>query len=73
MLQAADDGTVMPDVPPFGELTPADEARRSGSGPLTTEDVRAARAFLSAWDGDLVGLLQPSHEPDARRDPPASR
>jgi len=64
---------VMPDVPPFGELTPADEARRSGSGPLTTEDVRAARAFLSAWDGDLVGLLQPSHEPDARRDPPASR
>ena len=73
MLQAADDGGVMPESPPFGELTPADEARRSGSGPLTTEDVRAARAFLSAWDGDLVGLLQPPHEPDARRDPPASR
>ena len=73
MLQAADDGSVMPDVPPFGELTPADEARRSGSGPHVLGRERAARAFLSAWDGDLVGLLQPAHEPDARRDPPASR
>ena len=73
MLQAADDGGVVLDVPPFGELTPADEARRTGSGPLTTEDVRAARAFLAAWEGDLVGLVQPSGERDARRDPPASR
>jgi hypothetical protein len=73
MLQAADDGSVMLDVPAFGELTPADEARRTGSGPLTTDDVRAARAFLAAWEGDLVGLLQPSDEPDSRREPPASQ
>src|SRR5262245_27426897 len=73
MLQAADDGGVILDVPHFGELTPADEARRSGSGPLTAEDVHAARDFLAAWDGDLVGLWQPSDEPDSRREPPASR
>ena len=73
MLQTAVDGGVVLDVAPFGELTPADEARRTGSGPITTQDVKAARAFLDRWDGDLVGLLRPSDEPDARHEPPASR
>ena len=73
MLQGSDDGGVVLDVAPFGELTPADEARRAGSGPLTAEDVRAARAFLAGWDGDLLGLLRPPDEPDARHEPPASR
>ena len=73
MLQAADDGSAVLDVAPFGELTPADEARRTGSGPITAQDVKAARAFLAAWDGDLVGLLRRSDEPDIRREPPASR
>jgi hypothetical protein len=73
MLQAGADGGVVLDVAPFGELTPADEARRAGSGPITTQDVKAARAFLAGWDGDLVGLLRPSDEPDTRHEPPASR
>jgi hypothetical protein len=73
MVQASDDGGVVLDVAPFGELTPADEARRAGSGPLTAADVRAARAFLAGWDGDLLGLLRPPDEPDARHEPPASR
>ena len=73
MLQAADDGSAVLDVAPFGELTPADEARRTGSGPITAQDVNAARAFLAGWDGDLVGLIRRSDEPDTRREPPASR
>jgi hypothetical protein len=73
MLQAAGDGSAVLDVAPFGELTPADEARRTGAGPITAQDVKAARAFLAAWDGDLVGLLRRSDEPDTRREPPASR
>lgn len=73
MLQAADDGGVRLDVAPFGELTPADEARRAGSGPITSQDVTAARAFLAAWDGDLVGLLRSNDEPDALHEPRASR
>jgi len=73
MLQAAADGSAVLDVAPFGELTPADEARRTGTGPITAQDVKAARAFLAGWDGDLVGLLRHSDEPDTRREPPASR
>jgi hypothetical protein len=73
MLQAAGDGSAVLDVAPFGELTPADEARRTGSGPITARDVKAARAFLAGWDGDLLGLLRRSDEPDTRREPPASR
>jgi hypothetical protein len=72
MLQAADDADgLVSDLAAFGELTPADEARRLGTGPITGEDVRAARAFLAKWNGDLVGLLG-GDEPD-RRDPPATR
>ena len=73
MLQAAGDGSAILDVAPFGGLTPADEARRTGSGPITAQDVKAARAFLAGWDGDLVGLLRRSDEPHPRREPPASR
>ena len=73
MLQAAGDGSAVLDVAPFGERTPADEARRTGSGPITAQDVKAARAFLAGWDGDLVRLLRRSDEPDIRREPPASR
>ncbi|HEU5203592.1 MAG TPA: hypothetical protein VFU17_04790 [Candidatus Limnocylindrales bacterium] len=73
MLQAAADGSAVLDVAPFGELTPADEARRTGTGPITAQDVKAARAFLAGWDGDLVGLLRHPDEPDTRREPPASR
>ena len=68
MLQSADDGGMVVDIAPFGELSSVDEARRAGSGPITTEDVRAARAFLASWDGDLLGLLAPGDEPDARHD-----
>jgi hypothetical protein len=73
MLQAADDadGGLVSDLAAFGELTPADEARRLGTGPITGEDVRAARAVLAKWNGDLVGLLG-GDEPD-RREPPATR
>jgi hypothetical protein len=73
MLQSAADGSVALDLAPFGELTPADEARRAGSGPITAGDVKAARAFLAGWEGDLVGLLRPPDGPDARREPPATR
>ena len=75
MLQAADDpdGGLVRDMPSFGELTPAEEARRLGSGPITADDVRAARAFLAEWDGDLVGLLGADDRPDGRREPPTPR
>jgi hypothetical protein len=74
MLEAADDpeGGLIREAPTFGELTPAEEARRLGSGPITAADVRAARAFLAGWEGDLVGLLG-RDEADGRREPPASR
>ena len=73
MLQSTADGSVALDLAPFGELTPADEARRAGSGPITAGDVTAARAFLAGWDGDMVGLLRPSGGPDARHEPRESR
>ena len=75
MLLAADDperGPVL-DVAPFGELSPADEARRAGVGPITIADVRAARAFLEGWQGDLAGLLDRHDEADGRHDPPSAR
>ena len=61
------------DVAPFGELSPADEARRVGAGPITTADVQAARAFLAGWQGDLAGLLDQPDEPGGRHDPPSAR
>ena len=61
------------DVAPFGELSPVDEARRAGAGPITTADVRAARAFLAGWQGDLVGLLDGRDEPGGRHDPSSAR
>ena len=75
MLLAADDpehGPVL-DVAPFGELSPIDEARRAGDGPITTADVQAARAFLAGWQGDLVGLLDRLDDPGGRHDPSSAR
>jgi len=59
LLLARDDvdGGVVLDVAPYGELTPDDEARRASAGLITHADVRAARAFLASWDGDLVSLV----------------
>jgi hypothetical protein len=74
MLVAGDDasGAVL-DVAPLGELSPDDEARRAGCGPITSDDVRAARAFLADWRGDLVGLLAGDDGRGGRHDPRSTR
>lgn len=64
LLRADDEGGLVLDVAPYGELSPEHEARHAATGPITTADVRAARAFLDTWQGDLVGLLR--DRPDAR-------
>jgi len=70
MLLAADgSGGGVLDTAPYGELTPQDEARRAGAGPITTADVRAARAFLANWHGDLVGLVG-RDDPDGQTESP---
>lgn len=68
------DGAAVLDVAPFGELTPDDEARRAGATPISAADVTAAREFLAAWRGDLVGLLDPDRDDGAggRRNAPGA-
>ena len=51
------DADAVLDVAPYGELSAQDEARRAATGPITSDDVQAARTFLARWQGDLVGLI----------------
>ncbi len=51
------DAEAVLDVAPYGELSARDEARRAATGPITSDDVHAARTFLARWQGDLIGLI----------------